>query len=500
LALSWFAGLALIQAGCQSWPCGDCNGWNPVGFVRRATNRVLHRENGCCGPGAVGGGAVEYGAPSGVVVPPPSAPLYAPAPSSGAGASTVPVVPDRPTDLDSIPSARPAPLPNGSSSTSGSGARSTSYYTRQSSMRTAVRLKSGGSTEDSKGAARASSRNASPDEDARDDDNPLDHLPPLGLPGEVTNSETTPPAPSALKPEGNPGQHPPSQSSTGSGPADEADDASLTLTTSMNAAPEVDATPGAATGIARFASVDLKLAGGSMPSAAGVSWLVEKGYRTVLDLRDSAEVSPAFIADASGRGLRYVALPINLKTLDPDRLARFQFELAAPEARPLFFFDSDGSRAGALWYIRRVTLDHVDAQLARHEAEDIGLKDEAMWKAATAYVQRLEAAKAHPAPARSAATDPPAASVPADRPHSPEPFATRTAKTRSVGRQSPAPDPFSSPEPLNWRPFAAILLTGLSLPLAYLTRTAVPAAIARARASLPAPAPRRQSLPRASGD
>ena len=79
-----------------------------------------------------------------------------------------------------------------------------------------------------------------------------------------------------------------------------------------------------------------------MPSAAGLSWLAEKGYRTVLDLRESAEVSPAFIADAASRGLRYVALPINLKSLDADRLARFQFELAAPEARPLFFFDSDG--------------------------------------------------------------------------------------------------------------------------------------------------------------
>ncbi len=57
-------------------------------------------------------------------------------------------------------------------------------------------------------------------------------------------------------------------------------------------------------------------------------------------------------------------LPVNLKTLDPDRLERFNFELAATEARPLFFFDSDGSRAGALWYIRRVTVDRVDPQLA----------------------------------------------------------------------------------------------------------------------------------------
>ncbi len=155
----------------------------------------------------------------------------------------------------------------------------------------------------------------------------------------------------------------------------------------------------------------MKLAGGSLPSTAGLSWLAEKGYRTVLDLRESAEVSPVFIADAASKGLRYVALPINLKSLDADRLARFQFELAAPEARPLFFFDSDGTRAGALWYIRRVTLDHVDASLARREAEDLGLKDKGVWQTATAYVQKLEAAKSHPASTRTGAADPPATSA-----------------------------------------------------------------------------------------
>ncbi len=122
---------------------------------------------------------------------------------------------------------------------------------------------------------------------------------------------------------------------------------------SLAVAPEgaADTEPAAAsgvnTGIARFASVNLKLSGGSVPSPAGLAWLAEKGYRTVLDLRESSEVSSAFLAEAAGRGLRYVALPINLSKLDADRIARFQFELGSPDARPLFFFDSDGSRAGA---------------------------------------------------------------------------------------------------------------------------------------------------------
>ncbi len=310
----------------------------------------------------------------------------------------------------------------------------------------------------------------------------------------------------------------------------------MSLAVSADATSGAEATSGAGTGIARFASVDPRLAGGSLPSAAGLGWLVEKGYRTILDLRESSEVSPSFIAEAARRGLRYVALPINLRSLDHDRLARFQFELAAPEARPLFFFDSDGSRAGALWYIRRVTQDRVDPQLARREAEDIGLRAQGDWQSATDYIRTLEAAGPRPTPTRTGSAAPsrapaagstqsgPMARRPVDDARGasdvdPRPLPAATADApgaRSnpsdppVGRltksASAAPRPAppigsgSSPEPLNWRPFAAMVVTGLSLPLAYLTRTAIPEAIARARASLPGPGPRRRSLPHESGE
>ena len=502
VALSLIAGLAMIQAGCQSGPFGNCGSCNSCGFVRRVTSRVFNRGAGCCGSGVVGGGpaAVEYGTPSTVVgSPTTSVPFYGP-PASGSIPSTVPVSPDNPTNLDAVPKTRIVPLPSGSNSTSGSGARPTGYYTGQSSStKTAVRLDSGRMIEATTGAGSASSANG---ENSRDDDNPLDHLPPLGLPGEVTQSEHLSPAPSASEPEGKPGDPSSSETSESSEGSPSQDSVSLALP--ADAWTENDGTTDGGTGIARFASVDLELAGGSLPSSSGLSWLAERGYRTVLDLRESSEVSPAFIADAASRGLRYVALPVSLKTLDPDRLARFQFELAATEARPLFFFDSDGSRAGALWYIRRVSVDHVDAQLARREAEDIGLKDPVAWEAATAYVRRLDDAKAHPTPARSAASDPPAASAAtpaaADRADSPDSFTAGTTKTSSAGPQSPSLDDYPSHEPMNWQPFAAMLLTGLSLPLAYWTRTAIPDAIARARASLPAPAPRPRSLPHASDE
>ena len=130
----------------------------------------------------------------------------------------------------------------------------------------------------------------------------------------------------------------------------------------------------------------------SAPSTDGLKWLADKGYRTILDLRESSEVPPSFIAQVTVPGwvLRYVRVADRSpNTIDRDHVDRFNFEMAAGEARPLFFFDTDGTRAGALWYIRRIANDRVDRQIARREAQELGLTDSSYWGAATNYIDRM---------------------------------------------------------------------------------------------------------------
>ncbi len=43
VVMSLIAGLALIQAGCQSGPFGNCGSCGSCGFIRRTTDRILHR-------------------------------------------------------------------------------------------------------------------------------------------------------------------------------------------------------------------------------------------------------------------------------------------------------------------------------------------------------------------------------------------------------------------------------------------------------------------------
>jgi protein tyrosine phosphatase (PTP) superfamily phosphohydrolase (DUF442 family) len=216
-------------------------------------------------------------------------------------------------------------------------------------------------------------------------DSALDHLPPLDLPGEVTEKNTTPPVAPAV--ERKPQTATPANDPLGGRSPRES---GLTLTGSSQPAPDPASTAGPAPGIARFVAVDLRLAGGSAPTTAGLDWLADKGYKTLVDLRDAAETDASFISEATRRGLRYIALPVGLKSIDRDHVARFNFELASGDARPLYFFDSTGTRAGSLWYIRRITVDRVTSQVARREAEDLGLSSNDYWLAATSYLDQLE--------------------------------------------------------------------------------------------------------------
>ncbi len=72
---------------------------------------------------------------------------------------------------------------------------------------------------------------------------------------------------------------------------------------------------------------------------------------------------------------------------------------------------------------------------------------------------------------------------------------------RKTEEQEPIGHPLrpASSDSVVWRPFAAMILTGLSIPLVYWTRTVVPDFLSKARASLPAPAQQPRSLPRESG-
>ena len=260
-------------------------------------------------------------------------------------------------------------------------------------------------------------------------------------------------------------------------------------------------------GLLRFLVVEPKLAGGSLPTTVGLDWLAEKGYKTILDLREIGEVDRAFLSEVDQRGMRYVALPIGLKTLDLDHVARFNFELTLADARPFYFCDTDGNRAGALWYIRRMTVDKVDPQAATREAQDLGLNDKGYWRAVTTLLEGIKPS----VPPQGAAHAPTPAAVATPPPAAPPQPVTPAAKPQAAAEPPKSPtdvsqtpeipaSPVATRDSTGLSSFIALFLTGMGVPLAYFSRSTFPSFRFRKRASLPGPGRRLRSLPPASGE
>lgn len=474
----------IVQSGCQSGPLGRCG---KCGFLSGLRSRVFHRPaEECCGPegGAILGSEVPIDSGVPVLTPAPGGLLPAPAEP---GAPQLEAIPS-----ESLPSAIPGPPREPATQ----GAKSPTSRTNYEAYRPRYRS----SQSRSENVARALNSTPSPPPRSARGSDPLpvdaadllQNIPPLELPKDLSRGEPTSTVPTPASVEADAG---------GSSSAVEASPPPA----------EVSVAPG----IRRFAVVEPKLAGGSLPMATGLDWLVEKGYRTILDLREAGEIQPSYIAEVTNRGLRYVSLPITLKTLDTVHLDRFHDELALADARPLYFCDTHGDRAGALWYIRRVTVDKVDPQLASGEAEALGLTDKVFWQAASTYLDGLNAPKpetgqpsgvkekgADPAPGSTSLTMPPSDATPSSL----EPALEALNASLAASMHTPGEDiepgsanPKTIADPTAWRPFAALVLTGLGVPLAYWGRSGFPIT-GLTKASLPGPGRSPKSLPPASGE
>ena len=434
-------------------------------------------------------------------MPPPDAGGLTPAPSDGIPGPLEPIE-------QSPPTARPGP-PSDASPTQ--GARSSAGKANYEAFRP------GYGTGRPRGENLARALIPSPESTTRSAQgtavpeaaNPLDNLPPLELPKDLGRDESGDGVAAAAVPE----PAPPPDAATLQG-ASEEPGASIDPAVPVPVpAPEARS---AAPGIRRFAAVEPKLAGGSLPTAEGLDWLAEKGYKTLLDLRESGADSTSYASEVTSRGLRYVALPMSLQTVDSKHLELFCAELSLSEARPLYFCDTHGDRAGVLWYLRRITVDKVDPQDASREAQEMGLRDKEFWLAASKYLENLKPADSSPA------LPPPAGETPAAKPAAdgagePKPAeippTTLLLPTLKVLNEAivaamelpevedvvPEESDGSLQESANWRPLAALMITGLGAPLAYWGRSGFPIRLL-ARASLPAPAHRPKSLPGASGE
>jgi protein tyrosine phosphatase (PTP) superfamily phosphohydrolase (DUF442 family) len=139
--------------------------------------------------------------------------------------------------------------------------------------------------------------------------------------------------------------------------------------------PPPQPTPARTTGLPGFVKVKDGVASGRKPTLEGFDALKQAGYRTAVYLHPAGADLSAARDVAEKRGLRFVAIETTPEKL-AEALAEFNAALTDRATRPVYVYDEDGVRAGAVWYLHFRTAEAMNDDAARVRARPLGLTDQ----------------------------------------------------------------------------------------------------------------------------
>lgn len=141
-------------------------------------------------------------------------------------------------------------------------------------------------------------------------------------------------------------------------------------------------------GVRNFTKVDGAACGGST-EPSGVAELAKRGYTTIISLRETGEAGAVpndMNAAAGAAGVRFVNVPMSMSKPSD---AQIDAALAAiRDGGQVFVYDASGSRAAAVWLVKRMLTDGWPEDRAVSEAIQIGLSSPALKAAVLDYVTR----------------------------------------------------------------------------------------------------------------
>ena len=119
-----------------------------------------------------------------------------------------------------------------------------------------------------------------------------------------------------------------------------------------------------------------KIAGGQQPFPDGINWLKEAGFSTVIQLRQPSEDISACRQLVERQNMTYKSLEVSAQSLDATLLAALDRDIQAANGRPVFLFDRDGTRTGAIWIAYATRYLTLSETQAREQAARLGYRRE----------------------------------------------------------------------------------------------------------------------------
>ncbi len=128
--------------------------------------------------------------------------------------------------------------------------------------------------------------------------------------------------------------------------------------------------------------------GAIKPSA--VPHIKEMGFVSIINLRKPNEPGANLeeeAAAAKSAGLRYYGIPFDANSPDPAAADKFLETITQKGTEPAFIHCAGGGRAATMWFIKRMAVDHWDADRAAKEASALGMNSPKLKQFAIDYVQ-----------------------------------------------------------------------------------------------------------------
>ena len=143
-------------------------------------------------------------------------------------------------------------------------------------------------------------------------------------------------------------------------------------------------------GVTNFAKLETTIACGGATTPEAVPEIKKMGYAAIVNMRLSSEPGANVEGEAAAAkavGIRFYHIPFSTATPDPAVADEFLKTIAAPENNPAYIHCASGNRVSAMWMIKRMVVDHWDADRAYTEANALGLTSPALKQFALDYAQ-----------------------------------------------------------------------------------------------------------------
>jgi protein tyrosine phosphatase (PTP) superfamily phosphohydrolase (DUF442 family) len=143
-------------------------------------------------------------------------------------------------------------------------------------------------------------------------------------------------------------------------------------------------------GVTNFAKLETTVACGGATTPEAVPELKKMGYKSIINLRLPSEPGANIDAEADAAktaGIKFFNIPFSGQAPDAKVADRFLDTITAPGNEPAYIHCAAGNRAGAMWMIKRLAVDHWDTERAYTEAAALGLTSPALKQFAVEYAQ-----------------------------------------------------------------------------------------------------------------